>query len=284
MIDCKDIQEQITAAVDLELDPQEQEMVFAHLRVCQSCRYEYEMERTIKNAVRTKVEFLRTPDHLREKILSDLFSRPESVEKRPTVFSRLKQFLKWVQYNPITIPAVGMALAALAIFIIMRDKNTNGIAENEILHQALVNYSAFCNGNIAVQCSSDDPSVVKSFLRSRAPFAVDVHRFKNTQIIGGNISEYEGIKLAHVMYKFEKEIVYVYQAGIEEILKGKSLYARKEILDAIKKQQRYISSFSQNSHDCSTVVWEERGILCSAISTLPKNEMLAMLNEPLDPD
>lgn len=296
-MDCKDIHEHITAAVDGRLDRSLHTEFVEHLHTCVRCASEYELERATKFMTQTKLQFVETPGHVRAAILDKI--KAEASAERPAV-SWWDQIHR-AAFNMFTprsvMPAVGLALIVVAIVGIALynhpfwktpavDNGTIVLAnqENEVLHQALNNFHDVTQGKTPIQLSSSEPSAVKAFFRNKVNFDVDVHHLKHADLLGANYSEFRGVKLAHVIYRSGGHVIYVYQAGIKDVGNGSTLCARREIQDALAKKSIFMDSITTPPHHCCTVVWEERGILCSAVSTLPKNEMLATLKDQLDPE
>jgi hypothetical protein len=186
----------------------------------------------------------------------------------------------------IVMIIVGVALVVRPFGTGNTNSSIEGIADekSEVLHQALDNFHDVKDGKIGIQLASAEPSIVKAFFQNKVNFDVDVHKLKRAELVGALFSDYKGAKLAHVIYKYGDKIIYVYQASMKDLGGNSVLCARREIQDALAKNDIFMDSITSPPHHCTTVVWEERGILCSAISTLPRNEMLTILRDQIDPD
>ncbi len=288
----------MSAAVDQTLDRAEQAEFAEHCRHCVRCSSEYELERATKFMVQTKMQFVETPARVRTAILERIHS--ESLASVPASAKLEGAFHRFLDlFTPRHVmPAVGLTLIIAVIVGVAivsspiwkstpaSDGSSITLAgdENDVLHQAVNNFHDVTRGKIAVQLSSSEPSAVKAFLKDKVNFSVDVHHLRNAELIGAAYSEYRGVKIAHVIYKSGEHVIYVYQTGMKEIGNGSGLCARREIQDAIARKSFFMDSITTPPHHCSTVVWEERGTLCSAVSTLPRNEMLTTLTDQSDPD
>ncbi|MBI3393649.1 MAG: zf-HC2 domain-containing protein [Nitrospirae bacterium] len=71
-MDCREIQEQITAFVDRELPPEESARLSEHLHACSSCRAAEERERDVKRLVRSRCADLTLPHGFAERIRASL--------------------------------------------------------------------------------------------------------------------------------------------------------------------------------------------------------------------
>jgi|GEM_PF-962327 len=290
------MQEYITAAVDQNLDRAVQSEFIQHIRHCVRCASEYDLERATKQITQTRLQFVETPPTVRAAILEKIKAESRSSIPRVQWWRQAIQSFFPLFSNRHLMPAAGMAMiimiivGAALIFHPFGTRNSQstleGIADenSEVLHQALDNFHDIQNGKMTVQLVSSEPTAVKAFFRDKVNFDVDVHKLRNAVLIGAVYSEYKGAKLAHVMYKSGDQIIYVYQAWIKDVGSSSGLCARREIRNALAKKDIFMDSITSPPHHCCTVVWEERGILCSAVSTLPRNEMLTTLQDQLDPD
>jgi hypothetical protein len=290
------MQEYISAAVDQHLDRAVQAEFIEHIRHCVRCSSEYDLERATKRMIQSRIQFVETPVNVRAAILGRLQAESRvSIPRTQRWEDAIKSVLDIFTVRHL-MPAVGMVMIVMIIVgvaLVVRpfgSGNTNssigGIAEQEgeVLHQALDNFHDVKAGKIGIQLASAEPSTVKAFFQDKVSFNVDVHKLNRAELVGAVYSEYKGAKLAHIIYKYGNKIIYVYQASMKDLGGKSGLCARHEIQDALAKSDIFMDSITSSPHNCTTVIWEERGILCSAISTLPRNEMLTILQDQIDPD
>lgn len=290
------MQEYISAAVDRNLDSSVQSEFIQHIRHCARCASEYDLEYATKQMIQSRLEFVETPPTVRAAILDKI--KAESIRSHPRIpwWEHALGSLQELFSNRHLLPAASMAMIILIIVSVAllvrpfgsrsNQSSLEGIADenSEVLHQALDNFHAVQDGKLSLQLASSTPSDVKAFFQNKVNFDVDVHHLRNAKLIGAVYTEYKNVKLAHVVYKSGDNIIYVYQALMKDVGNGSGLNARREIRDALAKDDIFMDSITTPPHHCCTVVWEERGILCSAVSCLPKNEMLVTLQDQLDPD
>jgi len=290
------MREYISAAVDQHLDRAVQSEFIQHIRHCTRCASEYDLERATKHITQTRLKFVETPPSVRAAILSKIHTESH------IAVPRIQKWEEWIRSifdlfaTRHLIPAAGMVMIVLilvGVALVVRPFGSGvtqapleGIADNdsEVLNQALDNFHDVKDGKIGIQLASAEPSTVRDFFRNKVDFDVDVHKLKNAELVGATFSEYKGAKLAHVIYKNGDKIIYVYQAYIKDLGGSSGLCARQGIKDAMAKKEYFMDSITAPPHHCNTIVWEERGILCSAVSTLPRNEMLTILRDQLDPE
>ncbi len=76
-IECQEAVKRLTEFLDHELKPEEQEDVQRHLKLCRGCFARFHFEETLLTTIRQRVEAVRAPGSLREKILG-MITQPGS--------------------------------------------------------------------------------------------------------------------------------------------------------------------------------------------------------------
>ena len=78
---CQEAVKRLTEFLDHELKPDEQEAVQQHLTLCRGCFARFHFEETLLGTIRQRVEAVRAPGSLRDKILGMLTHPQDSSEK-----------------------------------------------------------------------------------------------------------------------------------------------------------------------------------------------------------
>ena len=73
-LNCRQAFDRLEEYLDRELSPEEAARVQAHLRICAQCTREFRFERLIIEALRDKVNRIRVPDGLPDRIFAVLDS------------------------------------------------------------------------------------------------------------------------------------------------------------------------------------------------------------------
>ncbi|MFZ4622089.1 MAG: hypothetical protein ACOYNS_16125 [Bacteroidota bacterium] len=186
-------------------------------------------------------------------------------------FKRLFGF----QLNP-AIAFVALAVVAVGIYSLFIPAK-NGMPEDaNIIAQSMKNYQAVIGGSIKPQLVSSEEGV-RSFLTNGVSFDVNVPKMKGCSSCAAVLSEFNGIKLAHVVYQVDgKDIIYIYQASMNDAMDGKTIGLPDEARDELKKTDWYIRDMDGNT---TLVMWRYKNTLCSAVSSLKKEQMIALLTE-----
>jgi hypothetical protein len=91
---------------------------------------------------------------------------------------------------------------------------------------------------------------------------------------GASSSDYNGVKLAHVVYKIGDELMYVYQVSEQDVEKGSLLQLPLAARTALAETNWYTDP---DHPECNVVLWRDNGTLCAAVSTMKKDRILALL-------
>lgn len=275
-MDCKEFQEHVTPAVDKRLTREEMDMFVEHADKCPECRNEFELESITKSLIRSRVRIQRTPTVVRERITDCLRN------EKPVQQISLGERLRLIWSSTYARPAIAFAAGCLAVILLLRPSDNipndsrspiqASFVPGDVIQQSLANYAKVLNGEITPQESSDKPEVLAGFFGGKTDFQVLVPKMNRCNLLGGVLNEFAGIKLAHVVYKRESEIVYMYQACWEEVQKGDKLGLPGEVMAELKKAGWYSTT---QPDGCSIVLWTNNNTLCSAVAHMPEDALIA---------
>ena len=99
---------------------------------------------------------------------------------------------------------------------------------------------------------------------------------KRYTLVGGNSTRYQNEALAHLVYKHGNDIVYLYQAKYQDVLKGTTLNLPSDVIDELRRTGWY---FENQIPDCSLIIWVEDSLICCVIADVTKDQLLASLQE-----
>lgn len=272
-MDCHEVKEHISAAVDNRLESDLKNAFEEHIAQCTSCRNEFELERLTKKYIQGTLVRAAAPTAVSRSILSDLGSAAET-ETTPSWISRL-----WSQPRLKPAFALGIiAILAMVLFVSL-PLNTRHLHtspnDNDIVHQSLNNFDAVVAGTLKPQVASSDPAKVKSFFAKTVNYEVEVPHIKKCKLIGGFISSYQGKPLAHLVYKHDNQVVYLYQVDMQTVLEGTSLTLPANAKEELLRTGWYVQSPQPK---CSLVMWLIDNTLCTAVADMDKTELIASLS------
>jgi len=271
---CQEFQELLTAAADQVLPTQFQEAFSEHARKCFPCRNEFELESATKAAVALHVRMLPIPTGLLDAVRTALaLEGAASGPEHPSWWSRL-----WS--GAYMKPFIGFAVACVAVLLILAraehrpEGGTALPAEANVIIQSLSNYHAVVNGNIKPQMISSEPELLRRFFSGKTEFSVFIPAMKECTLVGGVVNDFSGTMLAHVMYRHDSGIVYMYQACWNTVMKGDKLRLPEEA----KVELQRTGWFTETHPDGDTVVlWRKGNTLCAAVARMSKQNLIACL-------
>ncbi|HXG38687.1 MAG TPA: zf-HC2 domain-containing protein [Bacteroidota bacterium] len=271
---CEQIIELIGHALDGEL-PKEHEAEFRrHVTVCSPCRNAYELETLAKNIVRSKLKRVPTPPHVYETVVRTL-----RVEQEVAPSSDSSSWWERILHRRFLFPALAMGVVAVVFLMFTptnySDQATRHTAANDIINQSIVNFALVRSGEIKPTMISCYPEgVIGFFERNGLRFAVNVKNIESCEWYGASSSEYNGVKLAHVVYKIGDDMMYVFQVSENDVQQG-SLF---QLPPAAREALAETNWYTDPEHpDCNVVLWRDKGTLCAAVSTMKKDRILALL-------
>jgi hypothetical protein len=174
------------------------------------------------------------------------------------------------------IAVVTLAILAVGVYSIIIPSRNGMPEEANIISQSLKNYQAVIGGSIKPQLVSSEDNV-RSFLANEVKFEVNVPKMKGCSSCAGVLSSFNGVKLAHVVYQVDgKDIIYIYQASMDDAMNGTTIGLPEEAKEELKKTDWYVREMDEN---VTLVMWRYKETLCSAVSKMKKEEMIALLTE-----
>lgn len=269
-VDCREFQQLISEAVDDRLWAASRQHFSDHAGVCPPCRNEYEMEQIAKAVLRSRIRYQTTPSEVYVALLSSL----RKSSSASTTW--LKSFFGEAFLNP-AVALVALLMVAVGAVSLLQKNNAIPIStEKNIIAQSINNYSAAMTGLLKPALVSHDPGDVKDYLSKDTPFEVSVASVESCDWCGGVLSEVNGVRLVHVVYKIGGEgILYVYQVDLNEALRGNKIGLPENAKAVLARTGWY---FEQTPDLCNVVLWRHRNTLCAAVSKMERAKMVAFLS------
>ncbi|MBI1806866.1 MAG: hypothetical protein HYR76_07440 [Ignavibacteria bacterium] len=261
----------IPAAIDGELDKGVTPRVSEHLTECPKCLAEFELERATKSFVKRRLKSLPTPEHLREKIKTQLSHETIGERDHTSPVVRSPRIPSWRMMLALG-GGVAIILLLLAITPTKSRHSHSQPDDDNVIHQTYNNFDGILDGKISPQIVSDDPIAVNTFLETRANFRVNIPRMKEYKLIGGVFSQYKGQNIAHLIYKHNRDCIYLYQVKLQDLFAGKALQLPREATDELLRTGWY---FENHMPDCSLIVWFADSTVCCAVADITRDKLLA---------
>ncbi len=273
-MNCKDFREHITDAVDTYLSEAEMKLFLDHANACPPCRSEYEAEASTKRFVTLHAHMVDTPASVKRSIL-DRLEQESTTPAAPASASWFSRFRDSLRIRPTL--AFALALLALVIVVaqILQPPARVAIAAgNNVLLQSMENYKAVLAGNITPQVASSDPTSVMKLFEGATTFPVHVPKLRDCTLVGGVLNAYEGTPLAHVVYKHDETLIYMYQACWNTVQEGKRLMVPDDVMESLHKTGWYTETLADGQ---TMALWVRGKTLCAAVAKANRDELIAFL-------
>jgi hypothetical protein len=279
-VDCNGIQQHAGSAIDGFLAKGLEHEFQAHLDLCKPCRQEIALERLSKLLVQRYVSWISTPRSIQTLIVTSLhqeFMVAGSADK--------SWIAKATRFRTIVSALAGGVVAA-AFFLMVGIPSDQSMrlsahtAENDIIHQSFETLALLRSGHLVPSMVSSVPESVGGFFqRSSLQFGVQIPNIHGFDWCGGSASDNRGVKQAHLLYKVGNEWVYVCETSGEDAISGSELSLPPAAKIALMKSGWYTDPMHPN---CNVVVWKKDDVVCVAVSTMGKEQLLALLTPPVN--
>ena len=276
-MNCREVFDRLGDAVDREMPNQARAEFDRHLDACPLCRAKYELERMCKRIVGKKLTMVHTPPDVQQGV-RNLLRSEESASPAETADSWIDRLLG----NRALAPVLVAGLALIAVFFFLSrpqqvpDNFASQFSATDIVQQSMDNFSLILSGDLKPSMTACSPDSIVMYLQTTGiPFSAKVLRLKDCRSYGAIVNEVNGARLAHVVYAFgDTGMLYVYEAAKEEAWKGTSVSLTSEAKQALEETGWYFTSDQQRRN---VVLRTMNGTLISAVSSMPKDQMIALL-------
>ena len=272
-MNCSEAQDLFGQIVDGSVAQKIKRAFASHIASCARCKRSYELEVVAKTLIHSTIARVPAPIDARDAVRASL-NREAIRGSRPWPL----QFFGRVPASAYAIMAAG----ALFIYLFLPppqtgfDETIRHAEEGDVMQQATVTFSLLREGKLKPAMTTCSPENMYAYLRAQGlPFEVFVRPLEHCDGYSAMVSDYDGVKLAHVVYTIGDDMLYVYQVHRDETLTD---IGHLTIPLAAKEAIIATGWYTDPEHpDCNVVVWEEAGTLCAATSTMSKSKMMTLL-------
>ena len=278
-VDCRESRELMSGAVDNELKEIESKGFYQHVEICGSCRDEYELERLTKAYLKRKITFVDIPYDLETAILAQL-SSDGSVTLNAGFFSRL---LSNTMLQPVMAVGVVLVIAVILFFanrpnLIMPTSGNESIeaiqtSGPDVLTMAMNNFQDILSGKFRPQITAVTASDVSTFIDQNAGYAFPIPSVPNADWVGGSVTNADGCKVTHVVYKIGEEYIYIYVFP-KSAMASKDVSLPSRCTAAIEKKKWY---WGMDQNGDTQAVWSYDNHVSVATANLAKRDLIHYL-------
>jgi len=201
----------------------------------------------------TRARLQRTATTYRQEVPPDLLARirQETLQQSPTLVRLSPRW--WM------IAAAAAVIVAL-VFIPWQMKPT------DFRKESLENFERIIGGQLTVAKATNSFDDLVAFFHAQGVRYQLVSVPLKAELIGGVVSEHNGTKLAHLVYRRGDTLIYMYQAP-EELFK-RGILALPSLVSPYAESGRW---YAEDVTRGSWMFWRIQSVYCSVVANVPKD-------------
>ncbi len=147
-------------------------------------------------------------------------------------------------------------------------------SDKSIMVQAMNNFHKILKGEIKAQINSSDAGQVKDYLKNNVDYEVYIPCIENCELVGAVCNEYNGQKIAHIIYHSGDDIFYICETS-SKCLNRRVMEIPEPVHNEIMTHKFYMCDKVDKENDCTMLVWYTGNVICTSVSTMPRQKMYA---------
>src|SRR5580765_7846115 len=200
-MECREVMERLSPFLDDELDPVASREVSDHLGSCASCTAAFERGRRLGESLRQELEYHRTPDLLRARVMRDMSAaaRREDGSSRSATSS-----WRWLSAAAALIVVAG---GTWMIAVLPR-----GGGVDATVREVVSGHIRSLMANHLTDVASTDQHTVKPWFSGKLDFSPPVTDFAAADypLVGGRLDYLQGHAVAALVYTHRKHTINVF--------------------------------------------------------------------------
>ena len=271
-MESKEVLELITAFVDNEIESKAKEKeIKLIIEKNHELNFEYQIQSFVKSTIKSRVEPVETPEYLKNRVINSLVS---DIQKRNMKPSRKVPLVRLL-FKPAFALFVVLSVIVL-VFLLSPNNNPERIViqqsgQSNMFSQAVQNFQRIVSGNLSAQLRSNNIEELKTYFKDQGiNYEAVVPLAKDWQLSGAVVSEIQGKKLAHNIYKNSSgKLAYLFQANEDLLSKQKILNLSDDLINLVNNGK----FFRYNDHEKSVIVWKCKNNICILVSNDNLNKL-----------
>lgn len=270
-----DLVELVTSLVDNEIDDEEEVLkINLILQKDENLAIEYNVQKLVKNSLTKRFSHTEAPYYLEDRIHKNIKGEIKKSIKQNTFYKSLfSTYLK----PQFILSAIGLILIVLYFSIQhkslgnYREIIKSQIGNSNMFVQAMQNFNYLVNGELKVQIASNDSKVIKDYFAYQGVnYQTYIPVFNDLELLGGVVTERNGEKFAHHIYKCKSgKFVYIYQVDENCIKIEKVLHLSNDLINLIDEGKNCAVTLDNNA----VIIWKCKQNINILVSNENLNDM-----------
>lgn len=284
--------ELITAYIDLETSPIENEIIENYLSVDEKIKIQHDFEKKTKEVLRNKVKRIETPQYLYNNIYNsiddycknvnsknhtkqNLKYPTESIESGARIYSEERKHGQFIPGKYVYI--LGGVFTVLIVFFIILNffPGKNVYADNDFVAISRNIFEKLEAGDMKMDLATSNASTLENYLENKTGYDVYVPDVKNAVLIGGVINEFQGQKIIYFVHRKNNKVICTLEANRTELFKEDKLFLPENHKEKILSGKNWFPCMKSKTEN--TMIWHKDNIICTSVSKIESNEICAIL-------
>lgn len=290
-----DIDELISSYIDNHItDPDLKKQIEDKLNSDPKLNAKYQSELLTKNLIQQRIAQAELPERTYHNVMrsiDSLIADSASNRNKLTQEQQIPEYPSFWQsmLEKLTAPLFGIpryAFGIILVFIIagsllifgggkktLNPYITSG-TDKSVMVQAVNSFHKIINGEVKPQLKSSNAAEVEKFVKEKSNFSPYIPVIENYILEGAVCNEYNGQKMAHIVYKNGNEVFYILQTPVSCVTK-KDLDLPDDVHKEIINASYYMCDKVDENDECTMTLWIKNNVMCASMSNMPKQKMYA---------
>ncbi len=267
-INCNDISSLIDGEIN---DTKQEKELIEKIKKDKKFKFEFLTHKLLKKTLRDKITTASLSVDQKDDILNKI--RPK--QKQNYFLSKLS-IIKTKQFVAFSTFAVIFIAFALLIVNGPSINNETNIAleggrSQNMFVQAVDNFQNIVSGKMPIQMYSNDPKKIQDFFKANGViYPIKISTVENCDLVGGFVSNYNGVKFAHYVYKDKLgNLLYMFQVDENYFKTNPKLFITNDLYQYLQNGNQYRLYLG----NLLTIMTKDSNNICALISNLPEEEL-----------
>lgn len=264
--------DEISSLIDGEItETKKKEEITEKINSDTKLKFEFLTLKLLKKTLRDKVSPAELSVKQKDELLQKIGIRP----KRSNQLSKLSfiQSKRFIAYSTFAVVFLAVALLILNGPPLNTVKNTapeKSQSQNMFI-QAVNNFQNIVSGKMSIQMYSNNPKELQEFFKANGvSYSTRITLLENSELVGGFISKYKGIKFAHHIYKDKNgNFLYMFQVDQKYFKEYPKMFITNDLYQYLQNGNQYRLYFG----NLLTIMTKVRNNICVLISNFSEEEL-----------
>lgn len=264
--------DEISSLIDGEInEPKKKEEIIKKIKNDKKLKFEFLTLELLKKTIKDKV----SPAELSVKQKDEILHKIISKQNRFNFLNKLTfiQNKRFITYSTFAVIFIAFALLIFNRPPLNTDTNITlkGSQSQNMFIQAIDNFQNIVSGKMPIQMYSNNPKELQEFFKANGvSYPTRVALVENCNLIGGIVSNFNGVKFAHHIYKDKSgNLLYIFQVDEKYFKDNPKIFITNDLYQYLQNGNQYRLYLG----NLLTIMTKVRNNICALISNLPEEKL-----------